>query len=81
MDVKSFGSAQYYVTFIDDHSRKVWFFLLRTKDKVLESFKIFHVVIERKIGKKLNVYVQITVVSIGVHLRSIIEFMRSSIRR
>mgnify|MGYP000149641543 FL=1 len=26
MDVRSLGGAQYYVTFIDDHSRKVWAF-------------------------------------------------------
>ena len=34
MDVRSLGSAQYFVTFIDDHSRMVWAFVLETKDKV-----------------------------------------------
>lgn len=29
---KSLGGALYFVTFIDDHSRKVWLFLLKSKD-------------------------------------------------
>ena len=29
---KSLGGAYYFVTFIDDHSRRVWVYLLKTKD-------------------------------------------------
>ena len=32
MDIRSLGGAQYFVTFIDDHTRKVWAFVLKTKD-------------------------------------------------
>jgi hypothetical protein len=32
MNTKTLGGALYYVTFIDDHSRKVWVFALKTKD-------------------------------------------------
>ncbi|KAK2456997.1 putative mitochondrial protein [Trifolium repens] len=32
---RSLGGAQYFVTFIDDHSRKLWVYPLKTKDQVL----------------------------------------------
>ena len=44
------SGALYFVSFIDDYSRKVWVFLLKTKDKVLEVFKHFQAMVEREIG-------------------------------
>ena len=44
---KSLGGAQYFVTFIDDHSRKTWVYLLKTKNQVLEVFKQFLSLMER----------------------------------
>ncbi len=44
----------YFVTFIDDHSRKVWVRLLKSKDQVLEAFKEFHARVERETGRKLK---------------------------
>ena len=32
MQTRIVGGALYFVTFIDDHSRKVWGFALKTKD-------------------------------------------------
>ncbi|KAL4324380.1 hypothetical protein GQ457_11G032480 [Hibiscus cannabinus] len=54
MNEKSMGGALYFVTFIDDHSRKVWIYLLKTKDQVLEAFKEFHAKVERETGRKLK---------------------------
>ena len=54
MKDKSIGSALYFVTFIDDHSRKVWAFFLKSKDQVLDVFKEFHAKVERETGKKLK---------------------------
>ena len=51
---KSLGGALYFVTFIDDHSRKVWVSLLKTKDQVLEAFKEFQAKVERETERKLN---------------------------
>lgn len=51
---RSLGGAQYFVTFIDDHSRKLWVYLLKRKDEVLRAFKEFHVSVERETGKKLK---------------------------
>jgi len=53
MSAKSLGGALYFVTFIDDHSRKVWISLLRSKDEVFEAFKEFHMRVERETGQKL----------------------------
>ncbi|KAL5821663.1 hypothetical protein ACOSQ3_023545 [Xanthoceras sorbifolium] len=54
MSCKSLGGATYFVTFIDDHSRKVWTFALKTKDQVQEVFKHFHVKVERETGRRLK---------------------------
>ena len=32
---------EYYVTFIDDYSRKTWIYFLKTKSKVFRKFKEF----------------------------------------
>ncbi|XP_058776722.1 zinc finger BED domain-containing protein RICESLEEPER 2-like [Vicia villosa] len=40
--VKSFSGAVYFVTFIDDCSMKLWVYVLKTKDQVLENFQEFH---------------------------------------
>ena len=55
MDLRSLGGTQYFVTFIDDHSRKVWDFVLKTKDKVLQLFQQFRARVERETSKKLTV--------------------------
>jgi hypothetical protein len=54
MNTKTLGGALYYVTFIDDHSRKVWVFSLKTKDQVLDVFKAFHMKVERETGRQLK---------------------------
>ena len=54
LKVKSYGGASYFVTFIDDYSRKLWVYALKTKDHVLEKFKEYHALVERQSGKKLK---------------------------
>ena len=39
MQTRTLCGALYFVTFIDDHSRKVWAFALKSKNQVLETFK------------------------------------------
>ena len=51
MQDKTLGGGHYFVTFIDDHSRKVWATVLKTKDQVLDVFRDFHVKVERETGK------------------------------
>jgi len=52
--VRSHGGALYFVTFIDDYSRKLWVFSLKSKNQVLDVFKNFQALIERQTGKKLK---------------------------
>ncbi|GKA42824.1 putative RNA-directed DNA polymerase [Tanacetum coccineum] len=54
MKTKTLGGCLYFVTFIDDHSRKVWVYTLKTKDQVLDVFKQFYALVERQTGKKLK---------------------------
>lgn len=54
LKVKTFSGALYFVTFIDDCSRKLWVYALKTKDQVLDVFKQFQALVERQTGKKLK---------------------------
>jgi len=54
LEVKSFTGALYFVTFIDDCSRKLWVYALQRKDQVLDKFKKFHALVERQSRKKLK---------------------------
>ncbi|RDY02675.1 hypothetical protein CR513_13840, partial [Mucuna pruriens] len=54
LKVKSFSGALYLVTFIDDYSRKLWVYVLKTKDQVLEKFKQFQTLVERQSSKKVK---------------------------
>ncbi|KAE8658916.1 hypothetical protein F3Y22_tig00116965pilonHSYRG00268 [Hibiscus syriacus] len=54
MSKRSIGGALYFLTFIDDHSRKVWVHLLKSKDQVLDAFKEFHALVERETGRKIK---------------------------
>ncbi|KAL4296424.1 hypothetical protein GQ457_12G004830 [Hibiscus cannabinus] len=54
LKVRSHGGALYFVTFIDDCSRKLWVYTLKTKDQVFETFKQFQASVERETGKKLK---------------------------
>lgn len=37
LKVQSLGGASYFVTFIDDYSRKLWVYVLKTKNQVLDK--------------------------------------------
>ena len=55
IDTKSHSGGQYFVTFIDDHSRKLWAYVLKKKDEVLSVFKELHARDERETDRKLKV--------------------------
>ena len=46
--VRSIGRVLYFFTFINDHSRKLWVRMLKSKDQVIDVFKEFHVFVERR---------------------------------
>jgi hypothetical protein len=51
---KSLGGNRYYLTFVDDFSRKSWVYLLREKSEVLKYFKKWKVMAEKHSEKKLK---------------------------
>jgi transposase InsO family protein len=55
MTVSSLGGFLYYVTFIDDFSRKTWIYFMKTKDEVFSRFQEFKAQTENLTGKKIKV--------------------------
>ena len=57
MTVTSLGGYNYYVTFIDDHSRKTWIYFLKAKEskEVLNKFKEFKEKVENLPGIIINI--------------------------
>ena len=51
----SLGKAIYIVTFIDDHSRKLWLYFLQRKSDVFTTFKRFKAMVEHTTGRLLRV--------------------------
>jgi histone deacetylase 1/2 len=49
----SVGRYSYYVSFIDDHTKYTWIYLLRQKSDVFAVFKDFQALVERKFDKKI----------------------------
>jgi len=47
-------SNRYFVTFIDDHSRYCYSYLLKYKDEVPNWFKVYKVEIENQFEKKIK---------------------------
>ena len=46
----------YYVSFIDDFSRKTWIYFLKNKDEVFNKFKEFKSLIKNHTEKKINIF-------------------------
>lgn len=54
MDPKSRGNACYVLTFIDDFTRFVWIYLLKSKAEVQARFADFVQLMETQIGVKVK---------------------------
>jgi hypothetical protein len=46
MSRASFSGREYYLTFIDDYSRKTWIYFLKTKSEVFKRFQEFKALVE-----------------------------------
>jgi hypothetical protein len=55
VSVPSLGKSMYYVSFIDDFSRKTWIYFLRKKSKVFDRFKEFKALVENQTEKQIKV--------------------------
>ena len=52
--VATLGGSRYYITFIDDSSRKVWIYCLKNKFDVFEIFKKWKATIETETNLKVK---------------------------
>ena len=52
--VSSLGGSRYYVTFIDDATRKVWVYFLKHKSEVFSTFKKWKVAVELETNRKVK---------------------------
>ncbi|KAH9762600.1 Integrase catalytic domain-containing protein [Citrus sinensis] len=50
----SLGGAKYFLSLIDDYSRMVWVYLLKSKNKVFEKFKQWKALVETQTGRKVK---------------------------
>ena len=48
------GKNKYFLTFIDDYSRKTWVYFLKQKSEVFEVFKEFKALVERQSGYQIQ---------------------------
>jgi hypothetical protein len=55
MPSSSISGYVYYVSFIDDYSRKTWVYFLKSKDEVFSKFKEFKVLIENISKRKIKI--------------------------
>ena len=46
----------YYVSFIDDYSRKTWIYFLKSKNEVFSKFKEFKALVENLSEKKIKIF-------------------------
>lgn len=49
------GGQLYYVTFIDDCSRKTWVYLMKSKDEVFTKFQEFNVEVENLTWRRIKI--------------------------
>ncbi|KAE8720675.1 V-type proton ATPase subunit G3 [Hibiscus syriacus] len=52
--VPSLAGSLYYVTFIDDSTRKVWVYFLKKKSKVFDTFRKWKAMVENETGLKVK---------------------------
>ena len=52
MSTRALSGGEYFVTFIDDHSRSTWIYFLKTKDEVFDRFREFKALVENMTGKR-----------------------------
>ncbi|TXG72686.1 hypothetical protein EZV62_001265 [Acer yangbiense] len=53
--VSTHGGNRYFLSLIDDHSRKVWIYLLKSKDQTFENFKVWKRQVENQTSKTIKV--------------------------
>ena len=56
MSSNSLSRYAYYVSFIDDFSRKTWIYFMKNKDEVFSKFKEFKALIKNHTERKIKTF-------------------------
>lgn len=56
MEVMSIGRAKYILTFVDDFSRKVFVYFLKSKSETIDKFIEFKALVENQMNRKIKVF-------------------------
>jgi hypothetical protein len=62
-DVKSFNEERYFITFIDDHSRNDYIYLLHYKSQAVNALEIYIDELERNLDMNMKLSSKIEVIS------------------
>ena len=54
IETSSLGGGRYFLTFIDDNTRYVWMYILKSKSQVFEKFVEWKALVETSSGRKLK---------------------------
>ena len=54
VSTQSLGGAEYFLTFIDDHTRYTWVYVLKRKDQVFNKFQEWKALVEKSTGQYLK---------------------------
>ena len=55
MQTTSIGGCKYFLTFIDDYSRKTWVYFLKHKSDAFSCFQQFKALVEKQSGYRINI--------------------------
>ena len=55
MKITSNGATIYFITFIDDFSRKIWLYPTKARRECLNKFRVFKALVENQCQKKIKV--------------------------
>ena len=51
---QSLGGGEYFITFVDDHTRHVWVYTLKHKGEVFQRFQEWKALVEKSSGRKIK---------------------------
>ena len=63
INIRETGGYEYFITFIDDHSRYEYVYLMQHKSEAFEMFKEFRDEVERQLDTHIKPFYQIEITS------------------
>jgi len=55
LEVPSLGGNKYFISFVDEFSRKIWLYLIKAKSEAFDMFQKFKVLVEKQCGKSIKI--------------------------